>query len=68
MDIDFDKWVECSSMIWETGVLSQVESCQKTQKMVLVNSLFNTQYYTVRIKDKMQQSSERSWAVPDTSV
>ena len=32
----------------------------KTQKMILDASLFNTQHYKVRIKDKVGQSSERS--------
>ena len=40
----------------------------KTQKMVLDNSLFNTQHYKVRIKDKVEQSRERSSALPYTSL
>ena len=40
----------------------------KTQKMVLDISLFNTQHYKVRIKDKVEQSKERSSALPYTSV
>ena len=39
----------------------------KTQKMVLDAFLLNTQQYKVRIKDKVEQSSERSSA-PYTSV
>ena len=39
----------------------------KTQKMVFDTSLFNTQYYNVRIKGKVQ-SSARSSALPNTSV
>ena len=36
----------------------------KTQKMVLDNSLLNTQHYKVRIKGKLEQSRERSRAPP----
>ena len=40
----------------------------KTLKIVLDTSLLNTQQYKVRIKGKMEQSRERSSAVPYTSV
>ena len=40
----------------------------KTLKMVLDTSLLNTQHYKVRIKGKMEQSKERSSALPYTSV
>ena len=40
----------------------------KTQKMVLDPTLFNTQQYKVRIKGKVEQSRERSSALPYTSV
>ena len=40
----------------------------KTQKMVLHASLFNTQHYKVRIKDKLGQSLERYSALPYTLV
>ena len=40
----------------------------KTLKMVLDTSLLNTQQYKVRIKDKVEQSRERSNALPNTSV
>ena len=40
----------------------------KTLKMVLDTSLFNTQQYKVRIKGKVEQSWERSSALPYTSV
>ena len=40
----------------------------KTLKMVLGISLFNTQQYKVRIKCKVEQSRERSRALPYTSV
>ena len=36
----------------------------KTQKMVLDASLLNTQHYKVRIKGKVEQSRERSRALP----
>ena len=40
----------------------------KTQKMVLDASLLNTQDYKVRIKGKVEQSSEGSSALPYTFV
>ena len=40
----------------------------KTQKMVLDAALFNTQHYKVRIKGKVEQSRERSNALPYTFV
>ena len=40
----------------------------KTLKMVLDASLLNTQQYKVRIKGKVEQSRERSSALPYTSV
>ena len=40
----------------------------KTLKMVLDTSLLNTQQYKVRIKGKVEQSRERSNALPYTSV
>ena len=40
----------------------------KTQKMVLDAALLNTQYYKVGIKGKVEQSRERSSALPYTSV
>ena len=36
----------------------------KTQKMVLDATLLNTQHYKVRIKGKVEQSRERSNALP----
>ena len=38
----------------------------KTQKMVLAASLLNTQHYKVWIKGKVEQSMERSSALPYT--
>ena len=40
----------------------------KTQKMVLDAALLNTQHYKVRIKGKVEQSRERSSALPYASV
>ena len=40
----------------------------KTLKMVLDTSLLNTLQYKVRIKGKVEQSSEKSSAIPYTSV
>ena len=40
----------------------------KTFKMVLNTSLFNTQQYKVSIEGKVEQSRERSSALPYTSV
>ena len=40
----------------------------KTQKMVLDATLLNTQHYKVKIKGKVEQSRERSSALPYTSV
>ena len=40
----------------------------KTLKMVLDNSLFNTQYYKVRIKGKVEQSKGKSSVLFNTSV
>ena len=40
----------------------------KTQKMVLVGALLNTQHYKVRIKGKVEQSREWSSSLSYTSV
>ena len=40
----------------------------KTFKMILDTSLLNTQQYNVLIKDKVEQSMERSCALPYTLV
>ena len=47
-----------SPMVRDTCVQSQVEVIPKTQKMVLDDSLLNTQHYKVRIKGKVEQSRE----------
>ena len=52
------------------GDLSSIPSrvIPKTFKMVLDTFLLNTQQYKVRIRGKVEQSWERSSALPDTSV
>ena len=55
-------------MARETRVQSQVESHQNLKKIVLDTSLLNTLQYKVRIKDKVEQSRERSSALSDISV
>ena len=40
----------------------------KTQKMVLNTTLLNNKHYKVRIKDKVEQTRERSSALPHTSM
>ena len=40
----------------------------KTQKIILDVTLLNTQHYKVRIKDKEEQSRERSSALTHTLV
>ena len=41
---------------------------RKTQKMVLVASLLNTQHFKVRIEGKVEPSRERSGTLPYTLV
>ena len=53
-------------MTQETWVQFQIESYLKTQKMILDALLLNTQQYKVGIKGKMEQSRERSSALPYT--
>ena len=43
-----------------------VRSIPKTQKMVLDDSLLNTQHYKVGIKGKVEKFRERSCGVPST--
>ena len=52
------------------GDLDSLPGCviPKTLKMVLDTSLLNTQQYKVCIKGKVEQSRERSSALPYTSV
>ena len=51
-------------MTQDTGVQSQVESYQRFKKIILDTSLLNIRYYKIRIKGKVEQSSERSSALP----
>ena len=41
---------------------------RKSLKMILDNSLLNTQQYKVCIKGKVEQSREKSSALPNSSV
>ena len=50
------------------GDLSAIRVIPKTIKMVLDTSLLNSQQYKVRIKGKVEQSRERSSALPYTLV
>ena len=52
-------------MAWETGVQYQVNPEQL--KMVLDDTLLNSQYYKVRIKGKVEPSREKSSALPYTN-
>ena len=54
--------LERSQIVWDTVMQS------KHFKMVLDISLLNTQHYKVRIKDKVEQSKEKSSTLPYTSV
>ena len=57
------------SRVFANGPGDRGQVIQKTQnKMVLDATLFNTQHYKVRIKDKVEQSREWSNALPYTSV
>ena len=56
--------VDCSPMLRESRVQSQVESYQRLKKVALNASLLNTQHYMVRIKGKVDQSKEWSCAFP----
>ena len=52
---------------WDLGsILGRV--IPKTQKMVLDATLLDTQHYKVRIKAKVEQSRQRSSALPYTFV
>ena len=68
MQCSLAKWVECSPN--GPGDMVSIPGCviPKTFKMVLDNSLLNTQQYKVRIKGKVAQSRERSSTLPYTSV
>ena len=60
--------LECSPKARETKIQSLVKSYQRLQKMVLDASFLNTQHYKVWVKDKVEQSRERSGDLPYTSV
>ena len=51
-------------MAQKTRVQSQVKSYQRLQKIVLDAALLNTQHNKVWIKGKVEQSMERSSALP----
>ena len=53
-------------MALETEVQSQVESYQRLRKMVLDEALLNIQHYKIQIKGKVEQSREKSRALPYT--
>ena len=55
-------------MVLEIWVQSQVVSYQRPKEMVLDTTLLNTQQYKVRIKGKVDQSREKSSALPNLSV
>ena len=50
--------------------LGSIPGCviPKTLKIIIDTALLNTQQYKVRIKGKVEQSRERSSALPYTSV
>ena len=52
----------------EFNLWSSHTKTQKNQKMVLDAALLNTLHYKVCIKGKMEQSKDRSCALPYTSV
>ena len=74
----FREWVECSPMVREIDVVFNNGAgdrgsipgrvIPRTQKMVLDAALLSTQHYKVRINGKVEQSRERSSALPYTSV
>ena len=59
-------WVFANGLEDRGSILGQV--IPKTQKMELEAALLNTQHYKVRIKGKVEQSSEWSRALSYTSV
>ena len=59
--------LECSPMIRETGVQSQVESYQRLKKWFLMPHLLNTQHYKERIKVIVEQYRARINTLPYTS-
>ena len=72
-NIVMKKWaIGLMSRVFANGLGDQVSILgrviPKTQKMVLDATLLGTQHYKVSIKGKMEQSRERSSALPYTSV
>ena len=61
------KWIECSSMVRETGS-NPDRVIPKTLEMVPDAASLNTEHYKVQIKDKVEQSRERSSALLNASV
>ena len=59
--------LEYSPMAWKIWVQSLVESYQRLKQLYLISPCL-TQHYKVRIKGKVEQSRERSIAVPYTLV
>ena len=51
-------------MARETWFQSQVESYQRLKKMILCATSLNIQHYEIWIKGKVEQSRERSSALP----
>ena len=60
-------WVDCSSMVWEIGVQSKVDSYQRLKNGTWYR-MASIQHYKVKIKGKVEQSREWSNALPYTSV
>ena len=67
MELFFNQFV--SGLVWFGFMAHQTgRVIPKTQKMVFDATLLNTQYYKLRIKGKVEQSRERSSALPYTLV
>ena len=62
------KWFEFLPMIRETGVQSQIESYKRIKKTTVDTSLLNNQYYKIWMKGKVEQTTERSSALPYTPM
>ena len=63
-------WKYFQYIMSASGDLSSIPGCviPKTLKMVLDTSLFNIQQFKVHIEGKVEQSREKSSALPVTSV
>ena len=62
------RWVECSPMVRQTWVQSQVVSCQRLLKWYLIPPRLTLSNIKLRSKGKVEQSWERSSTLPYTSV